>query len=55
MSKVAPLRRQVVIYGIETHICVLQTCLDLIKHGYSVWVIIDGTSSRKSLDREVGI
>ncbi|PAV25109.1 hydrolase [Tamilnaduibacter salinus] len=34
------------ICGIETHICVYQTALGLIHHGYGVEVVTDGTSSR---------
>ena len=39
-------RRQVVLFGIEAHVCVLQTALDLIDRGYCVWVVVDGVSSR---------
>ncbi|CAD8075397.1 unnamed protein product [Paramecium primaurelia] len=46
-----PNRNQVVIYGLETHICVQQTCLDLIKLGYQVYILTDGTSSSKPLYR----
>jgi len=40
-------RRQVILAGIETHICVLQTALDLIHSGYQVFVVEDCVSSRK--------
>merc|ERR1712055_229555 len=36
----------VVLFGIETHVCVQQTALDLISDGYEVIVIADATSSR---------
>jgi nicotinamidase-related amidase len=39
-------RRQVVIAGIETHVCVLQTSLDLHQEGYRVFVAEDATCSR---------
>jgi nicotinamidase-related amidase len=42
-------RTQVVIAGIETHVCVLQTSLDLQQEGYRVFVAEDATCSR---DRE---
>jgi len=39
-------RKQVFLVGMETHICVLQTALDLLKHGYEVFVVEDAVSSR---------
>jgi nicotinamidase-related amidase len=41
---------QVILCGIESHICVLQTALDLLHQGYFVYVPYDGTSSRKESD-----
>lgn len=43
-------RRQVLLCGVETHICVLQTALDLMHEGYHVHVAADAVSSR-SLER----
>ncbi|KAH9950090.1 Isochorismatase hydrolase [Amylocystis lapponica] len=37
--------KSVVIFGIESHVCVLQTSLDLLQAGYDVHVIADGVSS----------
>jgi nicotinamidase-related amidase len=39
-------RGQVVIAGIEAHVCVGQTALDLIAEGYQVYLVADGVSSR---------
>ena len=36
---------EVAIVGIESHICVTQTSLDLLAHGHKVYVIADGVSS----------
>jgi nicotinamidase-related amidase len=40
-----PVPTNVAIVGIESHVCVLQTTLDLLKAGHAVYVISDGVSS----------
>lgn len=40
-------RNQIIIAGIEAHICVLQTALDLIEAGYQVYIVNDAVSSRQ--------
>lgn len=44
---------QVAIVGIETHICVTQTALDLLAEGHKVYVLADGVSSCH--EGEVGV
>jgi len=43
-------RDQVVIAGIEGHVCVLQTALDLIAHGFRVFIVADAVASRHPVD-----
>lgn len=43
-------RHQVVIVGIETHVCVLQTAFELKAAGYEVFVVQDAVSSRHPAD-----
>lgn len=40
-------RRQMVLVGIETHICVLQTAIDLYQRGFGVFVVADAVCSRQ--------
>ncbi|MDP2852728.1 MAG: hydrolase [Smithellaceae bacterium] len=48
-------RRHVVLTGIECHVCVYQTALDLMANGYTVHLVADAVSSRTPENREVGI
>ena len=48
-------RFQVVLIGIETHICVLQTALDLVAAGYQVFIPVDAVGSRFAIDRDVAL
>jgi isochorismate hydrolase len=48
-------RKQVILTGIETHVCVLQTAEDLIQKGYEVYVVADAICSRRKLDWEIGL
>jgi len=48
-------RRQVLVAGIEAHVCVYQTAMDLLDEGYAVHVVADAVSSRTARNREIGI
>jgi len=51
----APDTKNVILVGIEAHVCVLQTCHDLVKKGINVYVVCDGVSSQKVYDRTVAL
>lgn len=53
--KAMPHVRQVLLLGIEAHVCVLQTTLDLLDKGYEVHLLVDGVSSQRAQDRAVGL
>jgi nicotinamidase-related amidase len=40
-------RRQVIVTGMETHVCVLQTALELLSKGYVVHLVCDAVMSRR--------
>ena len=48
-------RDQIVICGIEAHVCVAQTALDLAAGGWNVFVVADAVSSRRASDRETAL
>ena len=48
-------RDVIVLAGVETHICVLQTALDLLRSGKQVAVVANVVASRKDRDHELGL
>lgn len=48
-------RTQVIVTGIETHVCVQQTTLDLLSMDYQVFVCADAVGSRARLDDKTGL
>ncbi len=47
--------KSVILVGIETQACILNTTLDLLESGYDVHVIADGVSSRSQVDRKFAL
>jgi hypothetical protein len=48
-------RPQVVLTGIETHVCICQTGIDLMQQGCQVQVVADCVSSRTKENKEIGL
>ncbi len=48
-------RNQVLLCGIETHICVYQTAIDLLARGFNVNVIADAVSSRTLDNKQIAL
>ena len=48
-------RDQVLVCGIEAHVCVSQTVHDLLAHGMEVHVPVDAVASRTAANRELGL
>jgi nicotinamidase-related amidase len=47
--------QKILLAGIETHVCVQQTALDLMAQGFRLYVAADAVASRKELDRDFGL
>jgi nicotinamidase-related amidase len=48
-------RKQLVVCGVETHICVAQTVLGAVEAGYEIHVAADATGARSEANRDVGL
>lgn len=48
-------RREAVLCGIETHVCVLQTAFDLAARGYRTSVVADAAGSRQRGNHDIGL
>ncbi|MEE9443327.1 MAG: hydrolase [candidate division Zixibacteria bacterium] len=48
-------RKQIIVIGIETHICVYQTVIDLLNASYEVYVAADAVSSRTMENKHIGL
>jgi len=48
-------RHQVLLCGIETHVCIYQTAIDLLRRGFSVDVVVDAVSSRTPQNKQIAI
>ena len=48
-------KKQVIVFGIETHICVSQTVQALLQNGFEVYVVKDACGSRSEIEHSAGI
>lgn len=48
-------RKSAVLYGLECHVCVKQTALDLLERGCDVHLVVDSCSSMNWADRAIGL
>lgn len=48
-------KKNVILTGIETHVCVLQTAIDLREEGFNVAIVADCVSSRNLTDKEYAL
>ncbi|KAL9131118.1 MAG: hypothetical protein Q9217_000880 [Psora testacea] len=55
LIQASPQPYQIAIVGIETHICVTQTALDLLTEGHRVYIIADGVSSCNQAERGIAL
>ena len=47
--------RRILVCGIEAHVCVLQSVLDLVSSGFEVYVCVDAIGSRSQHDKEIAL
>ena len=46
-------RQQIILCGIESHVCVYQTAIDLLDRGHYVYLVTDAVGSRKASNRDL--
>ncbi len=48
-------RYRILVCGIETHVCILQTALDLVAAGFETYVAVDAVAARYELDHQTAL
>lgn len=48
-------REHLILAGCETHVCVMQTALHLLRQNFKVSILVDAIGSRRSLDRDIAL
>ena len=47
--------KNVIVTGVESHICVLQSCIDLVAAGFQPLLVVDCVSSRTAFEKEIAL
>ena len=47
--------QKVLLVGVEAHVCVMQTALDLMAQGFQIFLAVDAVGSRHETDKETGL
>ena len=47
--------KNIILAGVESHICIMQTCIGLLAKGYQIHIPQDAVGSRKEENRQVGL
>ena len=56
LTRIGPMNASfVILAGIEAHVCLLQTSMDLLEAGYTPVMVVDCMSSRKAYDKEIAV
>jgi nicotinamidase-related amidase len=56
MQKIDQLKpKTAIVCGIESHVCVFQTAIDLLLHGLDVHVVADAVTSRTNENKQIGL
>jgi len=45
----------VIVTGVESHVCVLQSCIDLVAAGFRPILVVDCVSSRRAFEKEIAL
>lgn len=48
-------REHLILGGCETHVCVMQTALELLRQNFKVSILVDAVGSRRVLDRDIAL
>lgn len=55
IRQVLEAQSDIVLFGIESHVCILQTCLDLLHDNHRVWVVHDAIASQRQQDMQTAV